>query len=90
MLIDCWYGVHLADMPSKRIHLPPSLKTGLLQKFDTRVVVVASAGHTLTDHWRGVDLADMHFRDGRKYGKIVAYAQSKCANIMFAKQIAAR
>ena len=53
-------------------------------------MVVASAGHTITDHYRGVDVADLHFKDGRKYGKMVAYGQSKSANILFARQIAVR
>lgn len=60
------------------------------QTFDTRVVVVSSAGHAITDHWQGVDLKDMHFKEGRSYGKMIAYGQSKSANILFAKQIAAR
>ena len=56
-----------------------------MQDFDTRVVVVASAGHAVTDHWQGVDLTDIHFQHGRSYGKLIAYGQSKSANIMFAK-----
>ncbi|KAL3136276.1 hypothetical protein ABBQ32_007283 [Trebouxia sp. C0010 RCD-2024] len=60
------------------------------QDFDTRVVVVSSAGHAIVDHWQAVDLTDIHFKNGRSYGKLIAYGQSKSANIMFAKQIAAR
>lgn len=52
--------------------------------------MVSSAGHAITDHWQGVDLKDMHFKEGRSYGKMIAYGQSKSANILFAKQIAAR
>ena len=62
----------------------------MLQNFDTRVVVVSSAGHAVVDHWQAVDWRDIHFKDGRSYGKLTAYGQSKSANIMFAKQIAAR
>ena len=62
-----------------------------MQDFDTRVVVVSSAGHaTMVDHWKGVDLTDMHYKEGRTYGKLNAYGQSKSANILFAKQIAVR
>jgi len=62
----------------------------MLQDFDTRVVVVSSAGHATLDHWKGVDFADMHYKEGRTYGKLNAYGQSKSANILFAKQIAVR
>lgn len=61
-----------------------------LQDFDTRVVVVSSAGHAIMDHWKGLDFADMHFKEGRTYSKMNAYGQSKSANILFAKQIAVR
>ena len=61
-----------------------------VQACDTRVVVVASAGHAVVDHWQAVDFKDVHFRVGRSYDKMAAYGQSKSANIMFAKQIAAR
>ncbi|DBB15688.1 hypothetical protein WJX82_002856 [Trebouxia sp. C0006] len=60
------------------------------QNFDTRVVVVSSAGHATMDHWKGVNFADMHYKEGRTYGKLNAYGQSKSANILFAKQIAVR
>lgn len=61
-----------------------------VQNFDTRVVVVSSAGHATMDHWKGVNFADMHYKEGRTYGKLNAYGQSKSANILFAKQIAVR
>ncbi|KAL0030577.1 hypothetical protein WJX79_005883 [Trebouxia sp. C0005] len=60
------------------------------QEFDTRVVVVSSAGHATMDHWKGVDFTDMHYKEGRTYGRLNAYGQSKSANILFAKQIAVR
>lgn len=62
----------------------------LLQKGDTRVIAVTCENHSSSDHWKGIDLADMHFTAGRQYDKMHAYAQSKTANVLLAKQIAAR
>ena len=64
--------------------------TMLLQKTETRVIVVTCGGYTTTDHWKGVDFSDLHFTDGRQYDKMHAYAQSKSANVLFANQIAVR
>lgn len=61
-----------------------------LQKRDTRVIVVTCGKHSDSDHWKGVDLADMHFTAGRQYDKMHAYAQSKAAGVLLAKQIASR
>ena len=35
----------------------------------------------------GVKLDDLHFTKGRKYTWQVAYAQSKFANVLFAKEL---
>lgn len=52
---------------------------------DARVVVVSSLGHMVS----GIDTADPHFRS-RPYEKWQAYGQSKTANILFARGLAAR
>jgi NAD(P)-dependent dehydrogenase (short-subunit alcohol dehydrogenase family) len=51
---------------------------------DVRVVAVSSAGHQHTD----IRWDDLHFADG--YDKVLAYGQSKTANVLFAVRLAAR
>ena len=62
----------------------------MVQTTETRVIVVTCGAHCANDHWKGIDMADMHYTDGRHYDKMHAYAQSKSANILLAKQIAVR
>jgi len=54
------------------------------QTFKSRIVAVSSKSHT-----RGsIDLDDLHFKKGRKYEPWSAYGQSKCAIILFSKELA--
>jgi len=56
------------------------------QDFPSRVVVLSSSAHG----WGTIDLADLHFKDGRSYSPYGAYGQSKLANIFFTKELARR
>ena len=56
------------------------------QASPSRVVVLASTAHRMG----GLDFADLHYRRGRAYGAWSAYGQSKTANILFAKELAAQ
>lgn len=54
------------------------------QTFKSRIIAVSSKAHT-----RGkVDLTDIHFKKDRKYDAWLAYGQSKCAMILFVKELA--
>lgn len=55
------------------------------QEHPSRIVSVASTAHTMGT----IDYDDMHYKT-RKYSKWGAYAQSKLANILFAKGLADR
>ena len=68
---------HLGHFAFTRLLLP-------LIEDDGRVVTVASTAHTMGS----VDVADLNFRNGRKYSPWGAYGQSKAANILFAKGLA--
>ncbi|KAJ5669773.1 hypothetical protein N7462_010843 [Penicillium macrosclerotiorum] len=66
--------------------LKPALLAGSSQIFQSRVVMVSSAGHRL----HGIEPADnYHFQKGG-YEAWVAYAQSKTANIYMANEIERR
>jgi retinol dehydrogenase 14 len=71
-------------------HLAPFLLTHRLQQrledSRSRVIVVASRMHHECD---GFDYDDPHFLQ-RPYGALVAYNQSKLANVMFALELAER
>jgi NAD(P)-dependent dehydrogenase (short-subunit alcohol dehydrogenase family) len=51
-----------------------------------RVVNVSSAGHALGD----VRFNDVTFEDGKVYEEWAAYGQGKCANVLFARSLAAK
>lgn len=58
----------------------------LAQTYPSRVVVLASVAH-----FQGtMDLNDMHYKNGRAYDGWPAYYQSKLANVLFAKGLAAK
>jgi len=54
------------------------------QDFPSRIVAVSSMAHA----WGDVDVKDLHFRNGRKYGMLKAYGQSKAANILMIRELA--
>ena len=57
------------------------LKSNLINE-PGRIVVVSSYGHTFTDR---IQFDDLNFEKG--YNKLKAYAQSKLANVLFAKEL---
>jgi len=70
-------------------HLGHFLLTKLLMPYlvpGGRVVNVSSAGHVLGQ----VRFEDVNFEDGSKYNEWFAYAQAKCANVLFSKGLAKR
>lgn len=56
-----------------------------MQDTPVRIVAVSSIGHALGS----IVLDDLHFKK-RSYGAWKSYAQSKLANILFAKELARR
>lgn len=56
----------------------------VLASREPRIVNVSSDGHRLS----GVRFDDWNFQDGKAYDQWLAYAQSKTANILFAKALA--
>lgn len=59
----------------------------LVQEFPSRVVALSSLAHTFQ---KGpIDFNDLHYKD-RAYTRYGAYGQSKAANVLFAKEFAAR
>ena len=56
-----------------------------LSKPPRRIVVLSSRAEGFYNP--GVKLDDLHFTKGRKYTWQVAYAQSKFANVLFAKEL---
>lgn len=54
------------------------------QDFPSRIVAVSSMAHA----WGNVQLEDLHFKNGRKYGMLKAYGQSKAANILMIRELA--
>eukprot|EP01025_Chloroclados_australasicus_P020470 TRINITY_DN21573_c0_g1_i1.p1 TRINITY_DN21573_c0_g1~~TRINITY_DN21573_c0_g1_i1.p1 ORF type:complete len:262 (-),score=14.45 TRINITY_DN21573_c0_g1_i1:170-955(-) len=61
--------------------LLPKMKA---QDFESRIITVSSSLHKKGQ----IVLEDLHYRKGRQYDPYDAYAQSKLANILFAKQLA--
>eukprot|EP00884_Botryococcus_braunii_P023186 jgi/Botrbrau1/9551/Bobra.0089s0010.1 len=61
----------------------PKLKK---QGFPSRIVAVSGDAYKAGT----MDLQDLHFKHGRKYGRVTAYAQSKLANILFVRELAER
>lgn len=55
------------------------------QEFPSRIVAVSSKAHAMVSG--ALDVNDLHFKS-RGYGAWTAYAQSKLANILFAKELA--
>jgi len=64
--------------------LLPKMKS---QQHPSRVVTLSSMAHQMI---KEVDLNDLHYTKGRKYSAWNAYAQSKLANILFARGLHAR
>ena len=64
----------------------PVLLSSSSAAFQSRVVAVSSTMHSASD----VDLSDMHFTAGRQYDPMIAYGQSKTANILFANEVERR
>ena len=64
----------------------PALLSSSSAAFQSRVVMVSSIMHTVSD----VDLSNMHFTADRQYDPTTAYGQSKTANILFANEVERR
>lgn len=58
----------------------------LLQSKPSRVVVLSSVAHMIS----GVDLEDLNYTKGRKYGAWSSYGQSKTADIFLARELSRR
>lgn len=56
-----------------------------VQGTPVRIIVVSSKGHYLQRS--DMEFEDLHY-ERRGYGRMSAYAQSKLANVLFAKQLA--
>jgi NAD(P)-dependent dehydrogenase (short-subunit alcohol dehydrogenase family) len=56
-----------------------------MQNTPVRIIVLSSKGHYLQRS--SMRFNDLHY-ERRRYGRMVAYAQSKLANVLFAKQLA--
>ena len=57
------------------------------QDFPSRVVALSSMGHQFQR--APFDFGDLHYKS-RSYSRYGAYGQSKAANVLFAKELAAR
>ena len=64
----------------------PRLVAASTPEFPSRVVNVSSGGH----HYSDVRLDDYNFSEGKEYGDLLGYGQSKTANILFAIEISKR
>lgn len=76
-------------------HFAPFLFTALIFKRiaaagtkddPARIVNISSGAHRVTS----IRFDDLDFSDGKSYHKFAAYGQSKCANVLFANEIARR
>lgn len=63
------------------------MATHTLQERPARIIVLTSVAHKWGAKW--LSLEDLHFKN-RKYNDMGAYAQSKLANLLFAKHLAFR
>ncbi|OSX70029.1 hypothetical protein BU14_0946s0006 [Porphyra umbilicalis] len=80
-----------ASAPEPVTSLPLSAAAAAEASRGTRVVVVSSALHRAATRSGGLDVADLHFTTGgRKYTRYGAYSDSKLANVLFARGLAAR
>ena len=70
---------HFAHFYLFKLLLPKLLQ----QEHPSRVVAVSSLAH----QYGNLDLNDLHFKNGREYKAWESYAQSKTANILFAKYV---
>lgn len=75
-------SIRLLDILRKTAGCMGKAPIGLLSK--PRVIVLTSYLHRRGE----IDVDDLHFKKGRKYGPYVSYSQSKLANILFARELA--
>jgi retinol dehydrogenase 12 len=79
---------HMGHALLSKLMLPTLLKTAKEPGADVRVVCLSSIGHISTS-WHGIEFGQLK-REMKWCPSLVRYAQSKLANILFAKELARR
>jgi retinol dehydrogenase-12 len=79
---------HIGHALLTKLLLPTLLKTAAEPGADVRVVCLSSLGH-ISASWNGIEFGELK-GNMKWYPSLVRYAQSKLANILFAKELARR
>jgi retinol dehydrogenase-12 len=91
---DLQFGTNvLGHFYFNKLLLPLLVATAMKDGIPSRVIVTSSSVSTMADKSIPIDFATLKEKDGserRKKGTIALYAQSKFANVLYAKGLASR
>jgi retinol dehydrogenase-12 len=79
---------HMGHSLLTKLLMPTLLKTAAEPGADVRVVCLSSIGHVTTS-WNGIEFGQLK-GEMKWFPSLVRYAQSKLANILFARELAKR